>query len=60
MRVETKDLPDGGVHGYVGADTLDGSAMVTAALGDRVRVGVAGRYGWLDSVLQAVDAPNVD
>jgi hypothetical protein len=34
--------------------------MATATLSDRVRVGVAGRYGWLNSVLQAVDAPNVD
>ncbi|HEY6460984.1 MAG TPA: TonB family protein, partial [Polyangiaceae bacterium] len=60
VRVETKDLPETGVHGYVGADTLDASAMATATLGARVRVGVAGRYGWLDRVLQAVDAPNVD
>jgi hypothetical protein len=60
VRVETKDLPASGVHGYVAADTLDGSGMVTAALGDRVRVAVAGRYGWLDGVLRAVDAPNVD
>jgi hypothetical protein len=60
VRVETKDLPDTGVHGYVGADTLDGSAMMSAALGERVRVAVAGRYGWLDGVLQAVDAPDVD
>jgi TonB family protein len=60
VRVETKDLPETGVHGYAGADTLDGSAMATATVGDRVRVGVAGRYGWLDRVLQAVDAPNVD
>ena len=60
VRVETKDLAESGVHGYAGADTLDGSAMLTAALGDRVRVGVAGRYGWLNSLLQAVDAPNVD
>jgi hypothetical protein len=60
VRVETKDLPPAGVHGYAGADTLDGSGLVTADLGDRVRVGVAARYGWLDGVLQAVDAPNVD
>jgi TonB family protein len=60
VRVETKDLPDSGIHGYVGADTLDGSAMVSAALNDRLRVAVAGRYGWLNSVMQAVDAPNVD
>ncbi len=35
--------------------------MATTTLGDRVRVGVAGRYGWIDRVLQAVDGnPNVD
>lgn len=60
VRVETKDLPERGVHGYAGADTLDGSALVSASLGEHVRAAVAGRYGWLDGVLQAVDAPNVD
>jgi hypothetical protein len=60
FRVTTRDLPDTGVHGYAAADTLDGSAMVTASLNDRVRVGVAGRYGWIDGVLKAVDARNVD
>jgi TonB family protein len=60
VRAETKDLPANGVHGYASADTLDGSAMASAALGDRLRVAVAGRYGWLNSVLQAVDAPNID
>ncbi len=61
VRVETKDLPASGVHGYAAVDTLDASAMASVqALGDRVRFAVAGRYGWIDSVLQAVDAPNVD
>jgi TonB family protein len=60
VRVETRDLPESGVHGYSGIDALDGSAMVTTALNDRVRIGIAGRYGWLDGVLRAVDAPNVD
>jgi hypothetical protein len=60
VRVETRDLPATGVHGCVGADPLDGSAMVTAALSDRVRVAAAGRYGWLDAVLRAVDAPDID
>jgi hypothetical protein len=60
LRVETKDLPDGGVHGYVGADTLDGGGIVTAALGERVRVGLAGRYGWLHDELRAVGATQVD
>ncbi len=60
VRVETRDLPDSGVHGYAAADTLDGSGMVTAVLGDRVRVGAAARYGWLEGELRAVDAPDVD
>ncbi len=60
VRVETRDLPASGVHGYAGADTLDGSGMVTAALNDRLRVGMAGRVGWLDGVMKAVGAPNVD
>jgi TonB family protein len=60
VRVETKDLPAAGVHEYAGVDTLDGSALVSAALGDRVRVAVAGRYGWLDSILPAEGARNVD
>jgi TonB family protein len=60
VRIETKDLPESGVHGTAHVDTLDGSALATAALGDRVRVGVAGRYGWLDTIMRAVDAPDVD
>ena len=60
VRVETKDLPASGVHGYVSADTLDTSAMLSAALSDRVRVAVAGRYGYLDSELRAVDSTRVD
>jgi TonB family protein len=60
VRVETKDLPTSGVHGYVSADTLDSSAMLSAALSDRVRVAVAGRYGYLDNELRAVDSTNVD
>ena len=60
VRVETRDLSSTGVHGYAAADTIDGSAMVRATLSDRVRVAVAGRIGWLDGVLRAVDAPDVD
>jgi hypothetical protein len=60
VRVETRDLPASGTHAHFGADTLDGTAMVSAAMGDRVRVAVAGRYGWLDRVLRVVDAPRVD
>jgi hypothetical protein len=59
LRVDTRDLPTEGVHGFLAADTLDASGMLTAAIGDRVRVGIAGRYGWIDRVLDAVDAPDV-
>lgn len=55
VRVETADLPEKGLHADVGADTLDGSALLSASLGDRVRVAVAGRYGWLAGLLDAID-----
>lgn len=60
LRVETRDLAATGIHGYAETDTLDGSAMVSGALGDRVRVAVAGRYGWIDGLMKAVGAANVD
>jgi TonB family protein len=58
VRVETRTLPRG-THGYIGADTLDGSAFASTELGDRVRIGTAFRYGWLDRVLAATSAPDV-
>src|SRR5262249_21200671 len=59
VSVETADLPDHGVHGHVSADALDGSAMLTAAVGERVRVGAAARGSWLDRVLGAGGARDV-
>jgi hypothetical protein len=59
-RVETRALQTEGTHGFVSADTLDGGAMVTTALSDRVRVGVAARYGWIDKVAAAVTKNDVD
>lgn len=58
VRVETRALARG-THGYVGADTLDGSALASTELSDRVRVATAFRYGWLDRVLAATSAPDV-
>lgn len=52
VRVETRPLSRG-THGYVGVDTLDGSALISTELSDRVRVATAFRYGWLDRVLAA-------
>jgi TonB family protein len=59
VRVETRQLPQAGVHGYVAADVLDASAMVTAAIGKRFRIGIAGRYSYLDKLLSAVTHKDV-
>jgi len=59
VRVETRPLPSKGVHGYVAADVLDASAMVTAAVGKKLRVGVAGRYSYLDAILGALTSQDV-
>jgi TonB family protein len=58
VRVETRALPRG-THGYVGADTLDGSALVSTELSARARVAIAARQGWLDRVLSVTSAPDV-
>ncbi len=58
VRVETRALPRG-THGYVGADTLDGSALVSTELSDRARIAVAARQSWLDRILAATSAPDV-
>jgi hypothetical protein len=59
VRLDTRTLPDAGVHGFVAADVLDASAMVTAAIGDRLRLAVAGRQSYLDRILAGVVAPDV-
>jgi TonB family protein len=58
VRVETRSLPRG-THGYVGADTLDGSALVSTELSERARIAVSARQGWLDRVLAVTSAPDV-
>ena len=50
-RVETRAPEREGVHGAVSADVLDASALLTASLGKRVSVAIAGRYSWLDLLL---------
>lgn len=48
-----------GVHGAVTADLLDASAVLTAALGPRLRVVAAGRYSYLDRVLMLLSRPDL-
>lgn len=54
VQVETAPLPSSGVHGYVAADVLDASALLSAAIGKRLTVAVAGRYSWLDRLAGAI------
>ncbi len=58
VKLETADLPQG-VHGYVAADEIDTSGMVSASIGDRLTIGVAGRYSYLDRTLPLVTSSNV-
>jgi len=59
VRVETRPLPAEGVHGSVAADVLDASALLTAAIGKRFTIAVAGRYSWLDLLLSKIVSPSV-
>ncbi len=59
VRLETRELAEDGMHANIDASTLDGSALVSAPAGERMRVVLAARYGWLDRTLTAVNAPNV-
>lgn len=54
VRVETRSLPPEGVHGYLGADFIDASGMISAALGRKLRLAVSGRYSYLDRLLPLV------
>jgi TonB family protein len=51
VQIATADLPPAGTHGYVAADVLDASALVSTAVSDRLQVAVAARYSWLDQLL---------
>ena len=54
VRLETRAPIGEGVHGYIGADVLDASALLEAALTKRLSVVVAGRYSYLDKVLSGL------
>mgnify|MGYP000179818963 CR=1 FL=1 len=49
--VETSRLDPEAITGYVGADLYDTSAMLSAPVGERLRLGAAGRFGYLDQTL---------
>jgi TonB family protein len=59
VKIELAPLPKEGVHGYVAADVIDTSAMVSAAITKDLRLAVAGRVSYLDRVLQGVTSEDV-
>jgi hypothetical protein len=59
VRLETRELGEERIHANVDASTLDGSVFASAPVGERIRVALAARYGWLDRTLAAVNAANV-
>jgi len=59
VRVETLPLPPGAVHGYVAADVMDVSGMVTVAPTPWLRLGAAGRRSYLDQILPAFTSEDV-
>lgn len=56
----TTQRPADGIHGMVAIDVLDASAVLSATVGRRLQVLLAGRYSYLDAVLQPLIAGNRD
>lgn len=46
--------PEAGFHGALSVDALDAAAVLSASLGRRVTLKVAGRYGYFDRLLTAL------
>lgn len=59
VRVDLRELQTEGIHGYVAADVVDTSAMLSVALTPRLQVAVAGRYGYLDRTLKTAVSKDV-
>jgi len=60
VQLETQPLSPTGFHGYVGADLLDASALLSATVGDRFTLTLAGRYSYLDQLLSSVVSRDVE
>jgi hypothetical protein len=59
VRIDLAPLSKEGVHGYVAADVLDTSALVSAAITPRFRLALAGRISYLDQALPLVTSADV-
>jgi TonB family protein len=59
VRIDLGPLPNQGTHGYVAADNLDASALLSTAITPRLRLAVAGRISYLDRLLPLVTSADV-
>ena len=59
VRIDLGPLPKEGTHGYVAADNLDASALLSTALTPRLRLALAGRISYLDRLLPLVTSADV-
>ena len=59
VRIDLGPLPKEGTHGYVAADVLDASALLTMAITPRLRLAIAGRVSYLDQLLPLVTSADV-
>jgi TonB family protein len=59
VRIDLGPLAKEGTHGYVAADVLDTSALVSTAVTPRLRLAIAGRISYLDRELPLVTSQDV-
>jgi TonB family protein len=59
VKVETKNAETSGLHGYVAADFIDASGMLSYAATPKLRFEVAGRASYLDKLLKVVTSQDV-
>jgi TonB family protein len=59
VRIDLGSLPKDGTHGYVAADVLDASALISTALTPQLRLAIAGRISYLDQLLPLVTSQDV-
>jgi len=59
VRIELAPLAREGVHGYVAADVMDTSAMLSGVVNPRLRLAAAGRISYLDKLLPVFTSSDV-
>ena len=59
VRVDLRSLSGTGTHGYIAADVMDTSALVSTTIAGRLHLALSGRISYLDRVLSGVTSRDV-